>query len=251
MRIEFQDISVKVQNTMILNRVSVAAESGKVTGILGPNGSGKSTLIKTLFSITEYQSGRIITGDKELNKKNFKEITSLIGYVGQESQLVFDFTVWETVEMGLYNSPVKKDKKDKIIKNIFVSLGILSLKERSILSLSGGERKMVYLARALVGGAETIVLDEPMNNLDIKYQLFILDYLKKSKKTVIIILHDLNLAARYCDTIYLLKDGKNVYSGPPMEVLQPGCISDVFEVSGKAVEIEGEYYLHLEMENIK
>jgi iron complex transport system ATP-binding protein len=117
-------------------------------------------------------------------------------------------------------------------------LEITHLKDRNIQSLSGGERKMVFIARAFAQGVDTIILDEPTNHLDIKHQLFILDILRKSKKTILIVLHDLRLAAHYCDTLYLMEKGNVVCSGRPSEVLQKDRVHQVFGVEGFVSEKE-------------
>ena len=109
------------------------------------------------------------------------------------------------------------------------------LSERGYLSLSGGEKQRVILARAIAQNTETMILDEPTNHLDIKHQLFLLDYLKNSGKTVLTVLHDLRLAAHYCDRIYLLLDGNIVAEGKPVDVLTTENIQRVFGINGKAI----------------
>ncbi|SFD09357.1 ABC transporter ATP-binding protein [Clostridium uliginosum] len=237
MIIDFKEIDVVIGNKQILTHVNLRAQNNKITGIIGPNGSGKSTLIKTFFGLVSKKNGKILLDDIDVSNLSKKEIATYVGYVGQDSACIFDFSVRDVVSMALY--PRKKIKggisSRECVDNALAELELNNIAERNIQTLSGGERKMVFLARAIAQGVDTIILDEPTNHLDIKHQLFILDYLKKSKKTVIIVLHDLQLATHYCDELYLLKNGKNIANGIPIEVLSEKNIKNVFDVSGMAV----------------
>ncbi len=233
--LEFDKIQVHFGKAHILKGVTVAAEDGKITGIIGPNGSGKSTLIKTFFSIVPYQEGNVFLNGRNIRKFSPKEVARQVGYVGQETACLFDFKVREVIAMGRFphteRGSSRQDSEHAVEKAISV-MHLEDVADRSIQSLSGGERKMVYLARAIAQGTDNIILDEPTNHLDIRHQLFILDYLKKSGKTVLIVLHDLTLASLYCDTLYLLKNGQNVTSGKPQETLNRENVWNVFGVSG-------------------
>ena len=160
------------------------------------------------------------------------------GYVGQENACVFDFTVSQVAAMGLYarksgqtgvfrtGMRSSQASSQLIVEEALNELQIAHLKDRSILSLSGGERKLVFIARALVQGADTLILDEPTNHLDIRHQLFLLDY-------------DLRLAAHYCDLVYLLSDGNLVCGGTPEEVFSEERVFQVFGIHGHAYRTEG------------
>ena len=232
MSVSFQNISVRLGGKQILDGVSLETREGRVTGIVGPNGSGKSTLIKTLFGIVRKESGNIVLKGADISTLSRKQIARQVGYVGQETSCVFDFTVTEVVEMALSK---RKDRSRKIVDTALDELGISHLAHHSILTLSGGERKMVFLARAIAQGADTIILDEPTNHLDIRHQMFILDYLKQSGKTVLVVLHDLNMAALYCDELYVLQRGKVVCAGTASQVLTPELIQKVYEVDSEVI----------------
>lgn len=239
MKIEYRDICVRLGGKKILHRVNLEAESGKITGIIGPNGCGKSTLLKTTLGIYPKDSGDIFLDGSSLNGYSNKQLASLYGYVGQESSCIFDFTVYEIVSMAVSTKGKKRKRTETdIVMDSLKRLGIASMKDRNIQNLSGGERKMVFIARAFAQNVDTIILDEPTNHLDIRHQLFILDTLKRSKKTIIIVLHDLRLAAHYCDCLYLLDQGKNVCHGKPKEVLKKETVRRVFGVDGFAFEKE-------------
>ena len=227
MSVSFRDISVRLGGKSILTGVSLDTCKGKVTGIVGPNGSGKSTLIKTLFGIVPKQSGSISLDGVDVASLTRRQIARQVGYVGQESACVFDFTAVEVVEMALYH---RKSGTKQAAVAALEELNVAHLAGNSIQTMSGGERKMVFLARAVAQGADTIILDEPTNHLDVQHQMFILDYLKKSGKTVLIVLHDLNMAALYCDALYVLQKGEVVCSGTPGEVLTSELIQQVYHV---------------------
>lgn len=230
--IEFQNIHVSYGQKEILHGASLRAEQGKITGIIGPNGCGKSTLIKTVYGIVPYSSGTILLDGKDLRLFGRKEIAERLGYVGQDTAVVFDFTVEEIIGMALYNQKKRSLSAKEIIRRAMDELNIAKFSGRSIQTLSGGERKMVFLARAVAQGVDTVILDEPTNHLDIRHQLFLLNYLKRSGKTIIIVIHDLRLAAHYCDFLYLMQDGQIISSGSPEQVLISENIQQVFGISG-------------------
>lgn len=230
--IEFQNIHAGYGKKEILHGVSLQAERGKITGIIGPNGCGKSTLIKTVYGIIPCKSGDIFLDKKNLHSFSRKEIANMLGYVGQDTSVVFDFSVEEVIGMALYNQPKQKASSKELIHRAMDELNILHFAGRSIQTLSGGERKMVFLARAIAQGADTVILDEPTNHLDIRHQLFLLNYLKRSGKTILLVIHDLRLAAHYCDLLCLMKDGRVVCSGTPEQVLSCHNVERVFGISG-------------------
>ena len=221
MTLHYKDICVKLGGRDILTGADLQSREGKIVGIVGANGCGKSTLIKTT----------LLVNDRPAEAYSPRELASMIGYVGQDQSVAFDFTVRDVVSMGLY---ARRDKKHGkvIVDKAMVELGIDRFADRSIQRLSGGERKMVFIARAVAQGADMFILDEPTNHLDIKHQLFVMDYLKKSGKTTVIVIHDLRLAAHYCDYLYMLADGKVYAEGAPMDVLNVENVRHVFGISG-------------------
>ena len=235
MNIEYRDICVRLGGKEILQHVNLSAENGKMTGIIGPNGCGKSTLLKTTLGIYPKDSGDILLDGSSLNGYSNKQLAALYGYVGQDSSCIFDFTAYEIVSMAAHRKGKQRKRSEKdIVMDSLEQLGIAHMKDRNIQNLSGGERKLVFIARAFAQGVDTIILDEPTNHLDIKHQLFILDTLKRSNKTIIIVLHDLRLSAHYCDSLYLLNQGNNVCHGKPEEVLKKETVRRIFGVDGSA-----------------
>ena len=233
MTIDYSNICVRLGGKDILKGTSLHSIEGKVVGIVGANGCGKSTLIKTTFGIVHNHKGSIKIDGRDAKDIPPRELASMIGYVGQDQSVAFDFSVRDVVAMGLY---ARRDKKrgKVIVDKAMVSLGVDRFADRSIQRLSGGERKMVFIARAVAQGADMFILDEPTNHLDIKHQLFVMDYLKKSGKTTIIVIHDLRLAAHYCDYIYMISDGRVSAEGEPVEVLTEPNVRHVFGIDGHA-----------------
>lgn len=237
MNVAFYDVHVTLGGQQILHGLNLTAQHGKLTGIIGPNGCGKSTLIKTLFGIVPMESGRIFLGDTDAFGMTRRQIAQCVGYVGQDVPCVFDFSVYDVVEMALYaRRGLSRNQRSEIIMDALNTIGIADFANRSLLTLSGGERKLVFIARALAQGVDTIILDEPTNHLDIRHQLFILDILKNSGKTILIVLHDLRLAAHYCDHLYLMQSGKILDSGTSLDILTPGNVQTAFGIHGHAYQ---------------
>jgi iron complex transport system ATP-binding protein len=232
MSIQFKDLSVNIKNKDILKKVSLRAEDNRITGIIGPNGSGKSTLIKTFFSLISYQQGEIFLDNRNIKDMSSKEIARNVAYIGQDSSSMFDFTVEEIVKMGRFPHDSKTRNIDDIVYEALDILKIRDFAKRNIRTLSGGERKLVYLARSIAQNTDSIILDEPTNHLDIKHQYMIMNYLKSCNKTILIVIHDINLALRFCDKIYMMKDGTVFQSGSVNEVFTEENIKSVFEVDG-------------------
>ena len=235
MNVSYCDIGVKLGGRDILTGTTLSSKEGKVVGIVGANGCGKSTLIKTTFGMVHNQKGQVLVDGKPVKEYSPRALASMIGYVGQDQTVNFDFTVRDVIMMGLYARRDKKHGK-AIVDKAMISLGIEKFADRSIQRLSGGERKMVFIARAVAQGANMFILDEPTNHLDIKHQLFVMDYLKGMGKSIVIVIHDLRLAAHYCDYIYMLADGVVYAEGAPLDVLTKENVQHVFGIDGYAQE---------------
>ncbi len=239
MNVEYRDVRVRLGGKDILTGANVKTREGQIVGIVGANGCGKSTLIKTTFGLVHNHGGSVLLGEKNVRSYSPRELASLIGYVGQDVSCAFDFTVSDVVSMGLY---ARRDKKHarEIVDAALEELGISAFADRSIQRLSGGERKMVFIARAVAQGADVFILDEPTNHLDIRHQLFVMDYLKHSGKTTLIVIHDLRLGAHYCDYLYMIADGVCYAQGTPLEVLTKENVRHVFGIGGYASVLPNE-----------
>ena len=235
MTIEYENIAVKLGGKDILTGTTLRSHENRIVGIVGANGCGKSTLIKTTFGIVPFHQGDIRINGRSIREYSPRELASMIGYVGQDASCAFDFSVTDVVAMGLYARKEKnRQHKKEIVAAALRELGIEQFADRSIQRLSGGERKMVFIARAVAQGADMFILDEPTNHLDISHQLFVMDYLKNSGKTTLMVIHDLRLATHYCDYLYVMADGVTFAEGPPLEVLSCDNVRHVFGVHGYA-----------------
>lgn len=222
---------------LVVEDVSLAVAPGETLGIIGPNGSGKSTLVRLLSGVLAPHRGRVLLGGRPIADVTPAERARSIAVVPQETTVEFPFTVTETVLMGraphLGRFTLEGDRDLAAARAAMARTGVLGLAERSLHELSGGERQRVILARALAQDAAVLLLDEPAAFLDIRHEVGIYDLLhdlKEEGRAVISVLHDLNLAALYCDRVALLKAGRLVALGTPAEVITYKTITDVYEV---------------------
>jgi len=222
----------------ILDDISFGVKNGEFLGILGPNGSGKTTLLKSISKVLKPKKGTILIDDQNIYDMKSIELAKQMAVVPQSSPVSFDFTALEVVLMGR-NPHMKRfqmeGKSDlEIAKQAMKVTRTWEFADRSVTELSGGERQRVIIARALTQEPEILLLDEPTTHLDISNQLEIMDLIKqlcKTKKLLIVaVFHDFNLAARYCDSIILLKDGKIVAAGESDETLTTENVKEVFSV---------------------
>lgn len=233
-RLQIEDLTFAYSSKDIINEVNISVKKGEFVGLIGPNGSGKSTVLKNLYRALDPDRGSVHLDGQNLFKMSHKASAEKIGVVGQENMVPFDFKVEEIVAMG--RSPHKKlfdpdTKKDhEIVMHALEHLGMADVAKRSYLNLSGGEKQRVLIARVIAQETDFLILDEPTNHLDISYQLQIFDLVKRLEVTVLSAIHDLNMAAMYCDRIYVLKDGKIFFSGTPEEVLTVQLIREVYGI---------------------
>lgn len=218
----------------ILNGVSFEVPKGKFVGIIGPNGAGKSTLLKNIYGVHEFSKGEVFLNGQSIKKMSRKERAQRIAALSQEEDHQFDFSAEKIVEMGRY--PYKKffeeysDEDKMIVHEMLHKTGMADYSHRDFNTLSGGEKQRVLISRALAQKTDFLILDEPTNHLDIGYQLQIIDLIKHLGITVLAALHDLNIAAIFCDYIFVMKDGKIAGEGTPEEVLVPELLKDIFGI---------------------
>jgi iron complex transport system ATP-binding protein len=240
MKVKVDNVSWTIESQRIVDAIHLEIQSGEFVGVIGPNGSGKSSLLQMIYRLYHPTTGTIFLNERDIWSIGAKEVAQNEAVLPQESVSDFDFTVEEIVFMGrtphkkLFDADTKDD--DLIVKNALSRVGMESFAQRIFRTLSGGEKQRVLIARALAQQAKALVLDEPTNHLDIRSQLEILELLRSLKVTIIIALHDLNIAATYCDRLYLLQAGRVVAHGQPQEVLTPATIESAYGVKAE-VEI--------------
>ncbi|UTR82212.1 ABC transporter ATP-binding protein [Streptomyces cavourensis] len=221
----------------VVDAVDLIAADGETVGLVGPNGSGKTTLLRCVYGILRPTHGRVLLDGDDLATLPVKARARRIATVPQESHAGFELTVGQVVAMG--RAPHKRfweadsAADTALVTDALERVGIAALEPRTFASLSGGERQRALVARALVQQPALVVLDEPTNHLDIRYQLQILSLVQGLGTTNLLALHDLNLAAYYCDRIYVLKDGRVVASGTPEEVLTAELLGEVYGVAAE------------------
>ncbi len=240
MLLQVEGLTYSYSEKEAISNVSLQVEKGEFVGLIGPNGSGKSTVLKNIYRGLIPDSGTILLDGENLLSMPYRKSALKLAVVGQENDVPFDFLVEEIVAMG--RSPHKKlfdidNAGDKeIVHHALEHLGMEKMARRNYLNLSGGEKQRVIIARAVAQESDFFILDEPTNHLDISYQMQIFDFIKRLKVTVLSAIHDLNMAALYCDRIYVLKDGKIVLYGTPEEVLTSENIYDVYGVRSSVVK---------------
>lgn len=239
MNIKAKNINITLEKNNILKGINIEVDNKEVVGIIGPNGSGKSTFLKCIYRVLKPNDGAILLDKVDIKNMTVKESSKRLAVLSQHNNYNFDFTVKDIVLMG--RSPHKKfmerDNKEDydIVNDALKKVEMLEFKDRCFQSLSGGEQQRVILARALAQKPQCLILDEPTNHLDIKYQLQLMRIVKNLNIEVIAAIHDLNIAAMYCDKIYVLKDGEIIKYGNPKEVLTQKLIKEVYEVDAEVI----------------
>ena len=233
----------------VLKELSLDIDENKLTGIIGPNGCGKSTLAKNIIKYIngKFESFKIM--DIDIRELSHKKIAQLISYIPQKSTIISNISVFDYVLLGrfplLKNSWDNYTKKDyEIVENNINLLNIKELRDRNIETLSGGELQKVLLARALAQEAKILLLDEPTSALDLNNAVEFMKILKnisiKKNISVIIIIHDLNLASLFCDSLIILKDGRFIEKGSPKEVINEENIKSVYNLDCKVCYNEND-----------
>jgi iron complex transport system ATP-binding protein len=234
--IELKDVSLGYDHRAILNDINLKAVPGKILGLIGPNGAGKSTLIKGMTRVLDIFSGHIFIDGRDIESIKREELARLIATVPQNPVLPVAFTAFEVVLMGrtphLGLLRYEGGKDMAIAWQAMQATKTEVFAERRVGELSGGERQRLIIARALTQQPKALLLDEPTASLDINHQVEVLDLIKslclEQSLTVIIALHDLNLAAQYCDWLVMLDGGRVFTEGIPQEVLTAQNIKEVY-----------------------
>lgn len=239
-----EDIRCDVERHPLLRGISLDIPRGSFVGLIGPNGSGKSTLLKTIYRTLKPSGGCVYLNGREMTRMSGREIARQMAVVAQENAVSFDFSVMEIMLIGLYAKRSLRQQNTagdtRLCEEALAAVGMLEFRDRSFLSLSGGEKQKVLIASAFSRDPELIVLDEPTNHLDVGYQFLILDIMKQRRDvTIFTSLHDMNMAMQYCDRIIALKDGAVYCTGTPRQVLTPENLRTLFHVKAELIDIPG------------
>lgn len=245
--LEVEKIEFGYNENLVLKGIDFSIERGKFISIIGPNGSGKSTLLKTLNNLFKPTCGSIKIDGINISSFKKRDLAKEIALVPQDTNIDYDFSVEDIVLMGRH--PYKKrferenDEDYRIARDSMELTNTIKFSKKSVREISGGERQRVIIAKALAQNPRIILLDEPTSNLDINHQIDILNLLKKLNKerstTVVLVIHDINLAARYSDEIILVNHGKILSKGRPEEVIN---LKNIEETYNMKVAIESNKY---------
>ena len=229
-----RDVSWSADRRAVLDGLGLDVRRGEFAGIIGPNGSGKTTFLRSVYRVLKPDAGLITLDGDDVWQLSTRAAAQRTAVVLQESPGDFEFTAQEMVFMGRTPHKGVLDREtaedQRIVSDALARVGMTDFAGRAFSTLSGGEKQRVLIARALAQQARFLILDEPTNHLDIRYQLEILDLVKSLGVTTLAALHDLNLAAAYCDQLFAIEAGRVVQSGTPEEVLTPTLLRQVFGV---------------------
>ncbi|MEI4769012.1 ABC transporter ATP-binding protein [Psychrobacillus sp. FJAT-51614] len=240
-RLYTDDLSISYGDRLIVKELSVEIPDQKITTIIGPNGCGKSTLLKAITRIISHHSGAIVLDGKSVTKENTKNLAKKMAILPQTPESAAGLTVGELVSYGRFPYQTgfgRLSKKDyEVIDWALRVTGTSEFKYYPVDSLSGGQRQRVWIAMALAQETEIIFLDEPTTYLDMAHQLEVLELLQKlnkeEKRTIVMVLHDLNQAARFADYIIALKSGQIVKAGSCNEVITQKVLQNVFQIDAE------------------
>ena len=236
---------VRAGQKAILAGVSLSAEKGTVTGLLGPNGAGKSTLILAALGLVPLAAGRVTFEGAELPGMRPADRARLCAYVEQAATTAERLTVRDVVALGRVPfqsawQAAPSERDEELVATTLAELGMAAFANRLYHTLSGGEQQRVQIARALAQEPRLLLLDEPTSHLDIRAQLMVLETLRRRANSgcmVLVALHDLNLASRYCDRLVILDAGRVAAEGPPADVLDPALLRAVYGVHATIAQL--------------
>lgn len=217
-----------------LTEVTVTACPGRILGLIGPNGSGKTTLLRTLYGALRPGAGQVLIDQDPVESLSTRQVAQRLAVVAQEPASEMPISVADMTLLG--RSPHRSSLQrytthdHRLASQALQRVGARHLANRSYSALSGGERQRVLIARSLVQATDHLLLDEPTNHLDIRYQHEILQLVRGLGTTTVLVLHDLNLAARYCDELVLLDGGAVARTGPPETVLAPEVLEPIYQI---------------------
>ena len=239
-KIEIRDLSYSVPAQQILKNISLHVDRGQFVGLIGPNGSGKTTLLKHIYRAIPPRLNCVYINGSAVESYSYRQSARQVTVMKQENSSDFDYTILEMVLMGrtpyrrYYERDTEEDKR--IAREALRRVGMEALAHRAFSTLSGGEKQRVLIARSLAQEADILVLDEPTNHLDVHYQWSLIETVAGLGKTILAVFHELNLACRFCDYLYVLQRGCVVLEGTPNEVVTRDMLAGVFGVNADIID---------------
>jgi iron complex transport system ATP-binding protein len=243
-RLQAVGLKLGYGDRIVVDDLDLGIEAGTVTTIIGPNGCGKSTLLRALGRLLKPSGGEVLLDGKRIDKMPSKEVARILGVLPQAPTAPEGLTVADLVARGRHPHQTwyrQWSSDDEAAVGEALSMtGLLDLGDRPLDELSGGQRQRAWISMALAQGTDLLLLDEPTTFLDLAHQIEVLELVRRLHRelgrTVVMVLHDLNLAARYADRLVAMRDGKVVAAGAPADVLTEGLLAEVFELEAKVIE---------------
>lgn len=236
--LQVKNVSLAYQQRKIIENLDVSFMKGNISVIIGPNGCGKSTLLKGISRLLKKETGDIILDGINMNDLSTKEIAKRLAFLPQSATAPEDATVFDVVELGRYPHQKMLKKKSPseqiIVDDVLSQVGLTHLAHEPVKNLSGGQKQRVWIAMALAQKTGIVLLDEPTTYLDLGHQIDVLNLLKELNNTqqitIIMVLHDLNLASRFADYMIGMKDGRICYQGTPQDIMTSETLKDLFAI---------------------
>ncbi len=237
--IELNDISIRYGKKTFIDQLNLQIKPGMISTIIGPNGSGKSTLLKTMARILQPETGSVLLSGKDIHQLASKQVAQQLAILPQHIQTPEQMTVSELVWLGRHpHQRFLKGRSERDEQAVYEALeqtDMLAFATRDVKSLSGGQQQRAWIAMALAQDTPCLLLDEPTTFLDMAHQLDVLELLKKlnrtQQKTIVMVLHDINLAARYSDELILLSNGMLMAQGTPQDILTETLLYQIFNIN--------------------
>lgn len=244
--IEVRNVSKRYAETLVVDEVSLTLPRGGVTAIIGPNGAGKSTLLSMISRLLPMSAGSVTVDGLDVTTTPSGDLAKRLSILRQDNHIAARLTVRDLVSCGRYpHSKGRLTVTDKQhIDQAIACLNLETLADRFIDEMSGGQRQRAYVAMVLAQDTEFLLLDEPLNNLDMKHAVDMMKLIRRAAsdmgRTIVLVLHDINFASCYADHLVVMRDGKLAYQGTPAEVVTPEIMRDVYEIDIKVHTIAGQ-----------
>jgi len=244
--IEVSNISKRYQDTVVVDDVSLTLPAGGVTAIIGPNGAGKSTLLSMISRLLPMSAGRVLVDGIDVVNGDSAQLARRLAILRQDNHLPMRLTVRDLVAFGRYPHTRGRPTVDDAahVERALGYLGLERLAERYLDQLSGGQRQRAFVAMVLCQDTDYVLLDEPLNNLDMRHAVDMMRLLRRAAdelgKTVILVLHDINFASCYADRIVAMRGGKLAYVGTPQELIRPEVLHDLYQLEIRVHEVDGQ-----------
>ena len=244
--IEIDNVSKKYQTIPVLKNVNATISQGGVTAIIGPNGAGKSTLLSIISRLLLADEGQVKIQNMDVVNTPSDKLATYLSVLRQENRFTSRLTVFEMVGFGRYPYSKGRLNQDDLahIHRALEFLNLTEYKDRFLDELSGGQRQRAYVAMVLCQDTDYVLLDEPLNNLDMKHAVAMMKQLRRAAdelgKTIVIVIHDINFASVYSDYILAMKDGQLVYQGSPKKIMNSAILEEIFDTPVKIENIHNQ-----------